>query len=90
MQDLSVPHLLPIAAAVLQANPLIEGDYYPGDLLNAVMQLPHQALATSPVLSTVREAAEAARRELQASDDLLESDAELLQDVESFLGTHYV
>ena len=36
-QRVSLRHLIPRAIAVLQADPLAEGDFYPGDLLNAVL-----------------------------------------------------
>ncbi|MBO0728546.1 MAG: hypothetical protein J2P57_04755 [Acidimicrobiaceae bacterium] len=42
-QHIAVPILLPIAVTVLADNPLAEGDYYPGDLLYAVLQLPEPA-----------------------------------------------
>ncbi|MBI4941662.1 MAG: hypothetical protein HY830_13025 [Actinobacteria bacterium] len=38
-QQLGVFHLLPRAVAVLLDDPLAEGDFYPGDLLTAVMRL---------------------------------------------------
>jgi hypothetical protein len=39
-QELGLEVLVPIAADLLQENLLLEGDYYPGDLLSAVMQVP--------------------------------------------------
>ncbi|MFI9784269.1 contact-dependent growth inhibition system immunity protein [Kitasatospora sp. NPDC051984] len=36
-QNLGLAHLLPLALEVLRAEPLAEGDYYPGDLLAAVL-----------------------------------------------------
>lgn len=39
-QQIAVPILLPMAVAVLADDPLAEGDYYPGDLLYAVLRLP--------------------------------------------------
>jgi hypothetical protein len=41
-QQIAVPILLPMAVAVLADNPLAEGDYYPGDVLDAVLRLPEQ------------------------------------------------
>src|SRR5262245_21544085 len=38
-QQVSLPHLIPRAITVLEASPLAEGDYYPGDLLNAVVTI---------------------------------------------------
>jgi CDI immunity proteins len=37
-QQISLPYLIPLAITVLQANPLAEGDHYPGDLLHAVLR----------------------------------------------------
>lgn len=39
-QKFSVKYLLPLAVDVLEADPLAEGDFYPGDLLNSVLMLP--------------------------------------------------
>jgi len=39
-QELGLEVLVPIAADLLQENLLLEGDYYPGDLLSVVMQVP--------------------------------------------------
>jgi hypothetical protein len=39
-QQIAVPILLPMALAVLREDPLAEGNYYPGDLLLAVLRLP--------------------------------------------------
>jgi hypothetical protein len=41
--QLSLPVLLPAAVTLLAADPLTEGDYYPGDLLYAVVRLPEPA-----------------------------------------------
>jgi CDI immunity proteins len=39
-QEIGVEALVPRAIALLQKEPLVEGDFYPGDLLVAVMKLP--------------------------------------------------
>ncbi|MFI2652256.1 contact-dependent growth inhibition system immunity protein [Micromonospora fulviviridis] len=39
-QEIGVPALLPLAVQVLLRDPLVEGDYYPGDLLSNVLRLP--------------------------------------------------
>ena len=36
-QNVSLDRLVPLALRKLEENPLIEADYYPGDLLNAVL-----------------------------------------------------
>ena len=38
-QQVGLPHLLPLALRRLQENPLAEGEYYPGDLLTAVLSV---------------------------------------------------
>jgi hypothetical protein len=42
-QAIGVPALLPLAVRLLLRDPLAEGDYYPGDLLRAVLRLPESA-----------------------------------------------
>jgi len=39
-QGIGIKHLLPLALDLLEANPLAEGDFYPGDLLGSVLKLP--------------------------------------------------
>jgi hypothetical protein len=36
-QGISLPYLIPLAVEELEQNPLAGGDYYSGDLLNAVL-----------------------------------------------------
>ena len=36
-QQISLRYLIPRAITILEANPLAEGDMYPGDLLSAVL-----------------------------------------------------
>ena len=36
-QDLGLKFLMPFALEILEENPLAEGDYYPGDLMKAVL-----------------------------------------------------
>lgn len=38
-QDSGLPYIIPLALEVLGQNLFAEGDYYPGDLLNAVLQI---------------------------------------------------
>ncbi|WUJ12451.1 contact-dependent growth inhibition system immunity protein [Actinoplanes sp. NBC_00393] len=39
-QQVGLPVLVPRAVRVLEADPLAEGDFYPGDLLVAVIRVP--------------------------------------------------
>lgn len=38
-QQIGLPYTIPKAISVLQGNILAEGDYYPGDLLNSLLDL---------------------------------------------------
>jgi hypothetical protein len=38
-QGIGLPFLVPLATDVLEANPMAEGDFYAGDLLNAVVSV---------------------------------------------------
>jgi hypothetical protein len=49
-QNIGLPHLLPCAATVLEANPLAQGDFYPGDLLSAVLHADQSVLRQRPEL----------------------------------------
>jgi hypothetical protein len=49
-QNIGLSHLLPRAAEVLEAAPLAEGDFYPGDLLKAVLLADRSALHERPEL----------------------------------------
>ena len=39
-QGLALDHLIPRALAILERDPLAEGDFYPGDLLAKVLEEP--------------------------------------------------
>lgn len=38
-QGVGLEYLIPLATDLLSENPFVEGDYYPGDLLSAVMNV---------------------------------------------------
>ena len=38
-QNIGLEFLIPMAVGLLEENPFVEGDYYPGDLLSMVMQV---------------------------------------------------
>jgi hypothetical protein len=50
-QDVGTEAVLPYALAVLEREPLAEGDFYPGDLLAAVLSLPVDYWRRQPVCS---------------------------------------
>ena len=71
--------LLPLALDRLEQDPLAEGDFYPGDLLVAVMRVPPAYWQSRP--------GEAARlRSIAGSVDLDELDPETRADVVAFRG----
>jgi hypothetical protein len=47
-QEIGVDVLVPHALALLAGDPLVEGDFYPGDLLVSVMKLPPEYWASHP------------------------------------------
>jgi|SRR5688572_11043640 len=59
-QDIGSRYLVPIALGHLEADPLVAGDFYPGDLLCSVLSLPREFWNARPELRA-RVAAVAAR-----------------------------
>jgi hypothetical protein len=51
-QQLGMEHLTVLALDHLEIDPLAEGDFYPGDLLKAVMSLPRSYWLTHPGQAT--------------------------------------
>ncbi|MDX2170206.1 MAG: contact-dependent growth inhibition system immunity protein [Deltaproteobacteria bacterium] len=47
-QGISLPWLMPLAVEALEADPLAEGDFYPGDLLAAVLRVPPDYWSSAP------------------------------------------
>ena len=75
-QKISLAVLVPRALALLASDPLVEGDFYPGDLLVAVMRLPLEYWAAHPgQAATLREIASAVK----------DPDSGIQGDIESFL-----
>ena len=74
-QQVGVDTLVPVALARLASDPLLEGDYYPGDVLVAVLGVPGQYWAEHP-------------EQLARLDAVLasvtEPDRELAADIEKF------
>jgi hypothetical protein len=48
-QRLGMKFLTPLALDRLEADPFVEGHFYPGDLLVSVMALPHEYWAMHPI-----------------------------------------
>ncbi len=86
-QNVGLKHLLPIALERLNNDPFTEGDFYRGDLLNAVLGIKPSFWSDYPELrrmvSEVVQGAEARRQEL----DEVEAEA-LEQGLKSFQLTH--
>jgi hypothetical protein len=49
-QGLSLRYLVPLAIEHLEVDPFVEGDFYPGDLLQNVLRVPQDFWAEYPVL----------------------------------------
>ena len=47
-QQVGLAVLVPVALEILAADPLAEGDFYPGDLLSAVLRAPRAHWAAHP------------------------------------------
>src|SRR5690242_12135913 len=73
-QQISLPHLVPIALELLNADPLVAGDFYEGDLLMAVLRVESAFWRKHPVLRNATD--EIARRALSLLPPLDESGCE--------------
>lgn len=84
-QGIGLRFLLPIAATFLEADPLAEGDYYPGDLLKSVMTADPYFYLGSPTLTArvVGVAGVAADRLSSSSDD-----ADLVAAIQHFISQY--
>lgn len=49
-QNISLTYLIPLAIEQLQRDPLVSGDYYPGDLLQNVLRVKSDFWETQPLL----------------------------------------
>jgi hypothetical protein len=77
-QRVGLDVLVPRALDLLEADPLVEGDFYPGDLLAAVLRVPADYWAAH--------SGQLARaRRIASSVDLSEVDGETRSDIEAFL-----
>ena len=79
LQKISLPYLVPLAVQKLQNDPLAEGAFYEGDLLNSVLNIPDEYFewdkASAANISIIALKAEAA---LKSKDDPDEVDRDLL------------
>ncbi|MEV8609627.1 contact-dependent growth inhibition system immunity protein [Amycolatopsis sp. NPDC051373] len=72
LQRESIDVLVPVALTHLEQNPLAEGDFYPGDLLTAVLKVPQAYWQQHP---DQRRRAAAAIEAVEALGDLGDQDA---------------
>jgi CDI immunity proteins len=78
-QRIGLPHLVPLAVAALERDPLAEGDFYPGDLLASVIRAAEWLQANPEWLARVIRVTERASAELEGADrDLRQRLAEFL------------
>ncbi|MHA7102340.1 contact-dependent growth inhibition system immunity protein [Roseivirga pacifica] len=47
-QEIGLKYLVPISIQHLEVNPLVEGDYYPGDLLSSLLSINTDYWANNP------------------------------------------
>lgn len=76
-QDVGVDHIVPAALRLLADDPLVEADYYPGDLLAAVLDLDPARWAAHPdeaaEVEALLNAVDPADERLLDSPDLIDS-----------------
>lgn len=69
-QEISLPYLVPLALEKLEADPFIEGDFYPGDLLAAVLRIDDSFWTAHPELaSRIKAIMDRAKASLVDMDD---------------------
>lgn len=86
-QEIGLDYLVPLAIEVLSDNPLVEGSYYPGDLLSNVIEVSEEFWSQHPELQQkVKHIVQQALTQIEAGDademdekDLLEFKQRLIQ-----------
>lgn len=81
-QQVGLPHLVPLALGLLRSDPLVAGDYYPGDLLASVLRV--DAAFWEPLLDPEVEA----RRIAENVRERAELEPGLRELVETFIREH--
>jgi hypothetical protein len=80
-QQIGLPHLVALAVGVLESNPLAEGNFYPGDLLCAVLRVDREFWCDHPdLVQGVRSVVKQARAVLATSPD--ETDRAVLKEID--------
>ena len=92
LQNISLPHLIPLAIAILDDNPLAAGDLNPGALLGTVLNADSKYWVAHPAerarVTAIVERADSARDSLDESDRAT-VDAELAQSRDIFQRAEY-
>ena len=85
-QDIGTKHLVPLALTFVEAEPLLEGDYYPGDLLLSLFRVPKEYWAQHRDHHVrLLEAARGASKKLGQLEDPLGSEQKLLKEIEAYV-----
>jgi len=80
-QQISLSYLLPLAVEQLEAEPFAEGNYYPGDLLSAVVGVDEKSWASYPdSLRRVHKVLDQARSKLSSLDEVYQNTIRKLLD----------
>jgi hypothetical protein len=85
-QEVGIRYLVPLALDFLEAEPLLEGDYYPGDLLLTLFRLqPAYWSANHEELERLQSVARRASEQLSALQAPIGADLRLSKEVDAFL-----
>jgi hypothetical protein len=75
LQEIGPTYLVPVALDKLEMDPFVAGDYYPGDLLHAVVNLPPEFWANeSELRGRLDQIIADLKNDLESKRDLLERD----------------
>jgi CDI immunity proteins len=91
-QDIGTEYLMPKALNILEVNPLADGDFYAGDLLESLMRLPEQYWKEHPEnLNRARKVVSNALDILnsRAPEDIYPSDEDLFKETNQFLAKKF-
>jgi hypothetical protein len=70
-QQISLPILIPLAVECLEQEPLVQGDYFPGDLLSVMLKIDERFWATHPdSLQRVRRIVDRVKATLPSLDEI--------------------
>jgi hypothetical protein len=85
-QDIGTEYLMPKALKVLEVNPLADGDFYAGDLLDSLITLPGEYWKENPEHThRAREVVSNAIKILREEEDISSVYKKLVEEAEEFL-----